>query len=173
MERTVAFIGMRVPSATTDQFSAIRVLGDREPKDRMHVTLAYLGKNVPISNVLKSVAVCLALGAEFPPLDLTAAMVMCFPPDPEGRTPVIARLVTPALLTMRAALVQRLEQAKVDYSKRHPQYKPHVTLAYAQNAQKPMVISPIRWNSNSITVWGGDNEDEIFSAEIQMRGQGL
>jgi len=164
---------MRVPVATAEQFAAIKVPGERELKDKMHITLAYLGENVPLSAVLKSVAVCLAIGAEFSPLSLTAAAVMCFPPDPEGRTPIIARLVTPALLTMRAALIQRLEQAKIDYSKKHPQYRPHVTLSYAQAAQKPIVIPPVRWNSNSLTVWGGDHGDEIFSAEIQMRGQSL
>jgi RNA 2',3'-cyclic 3'-phosphodiesterase len=166
----MAFIGMRVPAQTAAQFAAIQVPGIREPQESMHLTLAFLGNSVPVESILNSINVCLAVASQLPPIELTAAAVMCFSPDPEGKTPVIARIVTPALFNLRKILVDTLEIDGVEYSKRHPQYKPHVTLAYADQMYEPMVIKPIKWQSDYITIWGGDKEKELISAEIQLRG---
>jgi 2'-5' RNA ligase len=166
----VAFIGIRIPDDVTNQFSSIEVNGTKEPPEKMHVTLAFLGEGVLIPSVLRALSVCLGVGAQYAPMDLTAALVMCFPPDPEGKTPVVARLVSPVIFTLRQALVKGLEKTKVEYSKRHPQYKPHVTLAYADGPKEPMIIPAIRWRAEYITIWGGDNGDSIFSSEIQLRG---
>ena len=43
-------------------------------------------------------------------------------------------------------------------------------LDYAQEKIDFTIIQPIRWNANFLTIWGGDHENELFSAEIQLRG---
>jgi 2'-5' RNA ligase len=162
---------MRLPSIAATNLSEIPVPGEATPLREMHVTLAFLGNQVPMEQVFRSLACCYLVAQEYAPLELTAALLMSFPADPEGRIPVIARIVTPQLFDMRARLVQLLEMNKVEYSKRHPQYKPHVTLSYAQQAVPPQKIKPLRWPAQWLTVWGGDEADQLFSAEIELRGQ--
>src|SRR5512135_1733546 len=161
---------MRLPTIAATNLSEIKVPGDCTPMHEMHVTLAFLGNSVPIEQVFRSVACCYMLAQEFKPFDLTAALLMSFPADPEGRIPVIARIVTPQLFDMRERLIQLLEKNKVEYSKRHPQYKPHVTLSYAQESLQPQTIAPVRWPAQWLTGWGGEEADQLFSAEVQLRG---
>ncbi len=161
---------MRIPRVTVTDFSEIKVPGDLIPAHEMHMTLAFIGKGTPINIVLRAIAACYSTAEKFAPIELAAGLVMSFSPDPEGRTPVIARIITPEIFTFREALVKQLEANGVEYSKRHPVYKPHVTLSYAQESVRLQVIRPIRWRAEWITVWGGDEEDTIISSEIQLRG---
>jgi len=164
----VAFIGLRLPSIAATNLSEIQVPGDAIPMKEMHVTLAFLGEKVPIESVFRSMVCCYMAAKEFKPFDLTAAPVMSFSPDPEGRIPVIARLVTPALFALRERVVELLEKNGVEYSKRHPQYKPHVTLSYAQEPVKLQVIKPVRWGAEWMTVWGGEEADQGIFCEIEL-----
>ena len=164
----MAFIGMRLPSIAATNLAEIQVPGDPIPMKEMHVTVAYLGHGVQISSIFRAMACCYIAAQQFPPFELTAAAVMSFPKDPEGKIPVIARLVTPQLFALRARVVQLLDQYGVEYSKRHPKYKPHVTLSYAQTPVKMQIIKPVRWDARWMTVWGGEEADEGIFCDIEL-----
>lgn len=132
--------------------------------------MIYLGQGAPILDIFRAMVICFEMAQRFAPIDMTAPIVTCFPPDSDGKTPVVARLVNPGLHTFRQELAQKLDEAGIAYSKKFPEYKPHVTLAYADAAQQAELIDPIRWKANRMTIWGGDKEDELINTEIELRG---
>ena len=98
----MAFIGMKIPAPTAAEFAAIQVPGTREPQEKMHLTFAFLGKEVPIPSVLKSIEICMEVASQFPPLELTAAAVMCFLRTRKGR-----HQSSPELLRQRFTIYER------------------------------------------------------------------
>jgi 2'-5' RNA ligase len=169
-KRDVAFVGMRLPSIAATNLSEIEVPGETYLLKEMHITLAYLGKSVPITQVFRAMACCYAAAQEFGPFQVTTAAVMSFPADQKG-IPVIARIVTPQLFSLRERIVQLFDANGVEYSKRHPQYKPHVTLSYSKQPVPIRVINPVQWDAGWITVWGGEEMDDGIFSDIQLVGQ--
>jgi hypothetical protein len=101
--------------------------------------------------------------------------ITTFPPHPDhGTVPVICPIISPPLHDLQARLRVALDRAKVDYSKKFPEYKPHVTLSYledpAADAAKEAAqdIPPIAWGVADIVLWGGEDSDQRFSANFPL-----
>jgi len=162
----MAFIGFVVPQIAGNELAKIPVSGERTPVDEMHVTACFLGNNVPVENVLKALSVCYKVASSAKPLRMAAALLTTFPPNPDHRegVPIIARVVSPDLMNFRAKMAAALDAAGVEYSKKFPEYKPHVTLGYGAERFPARQIPPISWKCSHIMVWGGEERyDKIFA----------
>jgi 2'-5' RNA ligase/phage portal protein BeeE len=115
---------------------ALAVPGYEAP-DELHVTLAFMGDmndmyddayNPAVSPYYLTQALA-AFATECAPLSGYAIDVQRFPGDDEAY-PVFASVAVPGLHEFRAELVQRIEAANYRVDMTHPDYTPHMTLAY-------------------------------------------
>lgn len=161
----MAFIGLTVPSATSRLFSEVEVPGDKTPRDRHHVTLIYIGDDVPIDTLAEAIKATYAVTSQTQPFTARTSRVGTFPvSDDQEDHPVIAYVESDELHVLRAGLVDRLTEAGVDFDRKYPKYRPHVTLSYAPTAVEEFRIPTIEWGAHEIVLWGGDEGDQKLTA---------
>ena len=158
----MAFIGIKVPHEVSRLLSQIQVPGEPVPRDEKHITAVYFGSNVPIDRISKAIVVAYEVAARTKPIQLLIEEVICFPKGEDG-VPIIGSVVSPELMSFQEDLCRSLDKAKVEYSKKYPEYKPHVCLSYAEEPIEPMSVGPFEWAAYEMVLWGGDSgDDKIF-----------
>jgi 2'-5' RNA ligase len=155
----VAFVGLKVPVELGSLFSQVEVPGRRESKDKYHVTILNMGKDVPIEQIGKASVVAFKVCEQTPPFMVTTKKVSQFPKGSDG-VPIIALIESPALHNLQANLKKAFDKEGVSYSKKFPEFKPHVTLAYSDTGMPEQAIVPISWTVSDINLWGGDSGEE-------------
>lgn len=163
----MAFIGISVPNDVGSLLEQIEVPGNREPRSRYHVTVLNLGKEVPLEQVSKAAMVAFYVCSKAQPFLATMKVATSFPKGDDG-FPIIARVESPALHALHAALTSAFDGAGIEYSKKFPEFKPHVTLAYADTGMPDRPISPITWTVGEIIVWGGDKGENRIVVKIPL-----
>jgi 2'-5' RNA ligase len=150
-------------------------MGEREPLGQQHITLLYLGDDVPIETLAKAIVAVYSVTSKTKPFTVQTNRVTAFPPHPEhGTVPIICPIVSETLHAFQAKLKAALDHAKVEYSKTFPIYKPHVTLSYVKDPLvfvehvADMDIPAIEWGVADIVLWGGDESDQRFSANFPL-----
>ncbi|MEU4703366.1 2'-5' RNA ligase family protein [Nonomuraea dietziae] len=101
---------------------------DGVPAEELHVTLAYLGKDLDDDGMAAAAQAVREAAAVEEPLGGTIGGIGAFPPGEDG-TPAFATVDVPGLEILRQRLVDRLEAAGVPVAANHG-YTPHVTLTY-------------------------------------------
>lgn len=175
----MAFIGVKLPHEIARLLSEIKIKGEPASVDEFHVTMIYLGKDVPIDQVAKALVAAYEVTSQTPPFTMQTSMVTSFPPHPEDGVPIIARIESPALQDLRARLVASFQKHGVKFSNKHPDYKPHVTLGYSKD---PLVdadkaadkqIPLVEWGVGEMVLWGsnwGDGRVTItFPFSLQQK----
>lgn len=158
----MAFIGLKVPHETARLLGQVKVEGEKVDLSEMHVTMIYLGSEVPIETIAKATTVAFEVTSQSRPFTLGTELVTSFPKNPDG-IPIIARVRSEELHALRQALTVAFDKAGVSYDKKYPEYKPHVTLAYlhgAKEAPPDQKIPPLEWGAGELVLWGGDHGDD-------------
>jgi 2'-5' RNA ligase len=169
----MAFIGIKVPPEVAAQLSSIRAPGKAVGQEEMHITVLYLGKEMSAYHVLSAAMGCHTVAARWKPFLVHAAALMCFPENPEDGVPVIARVVSTELQKFREEIRIAMDKMSVPYSNKYPEYKPHVTLAYAPAGSAgpaPEKIGPFSWAVKEITVWGGREMTDGIRTTLSLEG---
>jgi 2'-5' RNA ligase len=131
--------------------------------------MMYLGKDVPIADLTAAVRVTEPVLKNVDPFDARISQLDYFPPDPDGMYPIIGRIDSPDLLDLRSRLADAFDQENVFFSKRHPEYSPHVTLAYAKEPGRTEALErDIEWTVNELVLWGGDSRTERFVVRFSL-----
>ncbi len=166
----MAFIGIKIPKAVANDLSRIKVPGDHISTDEMHITLLFLGDDVSMPSVLKAVTACYMMTKRWAPFRVGIRHATCFPGSPDGKTPIIASVLSLELHRLQAALRKSLDFMKLDYSKKFPDFKPHVTLSYSDQPIPIIQISPIVWKVGELVIWGGDEGSERIAITLPLEG---
>jgi 2'-5' RNA ligase len=183
--RSVAFIGLKVPTEVSDVLGQYEVPGKLEPEDHHHVTIHHLGKDVPIEQVAQAAIVAYVTARRTAPFQVSTKVISSFKSGDDG-VPIVALIESPALHEFRKNLCAAFDAAGIEYSKKYPEYRPHVTLAYEDSGPQPadQPIDPVTWTVDEIVVWGGDKganrivvklpleaeqEDETLSLRVAAR----
>lgn len=165
----MAFIGIHVPKLIAESLSSIPVPGNKVKTDMMHITMAIVGKNLPIDQIVKVITACYTLCESTKPFNVGIAYRTSFQDHGSG-FPIIARVISPALHILHENLKEKLEIFGIKYSKKFPEYKPHVTLSYSSSQPPDLEVKPMVWTVSSISVWGGDEGDEKIATKIDLMG---
>lgn len=147
---------------------SLDVPGDKVSTDEMHITmLCFEGDNFPIEEISKAIVASYSVSSECGPFTVSTKKVTCFPKNSEtGLYPIIAKVESPELMELQAKLRDALDKAGVAFSKKFPEYKPHVTLAYSEEKVKDFRIPEVEWAAHEATLWGGDHGDERLSVSL-------
>lgn len=167
----MALLSIHIPHEVARALGRVDVPGERVPGEEKHVSLVYLGKNVPIQAVSKAIVVSYEVAARTTPFSLMVDEVSTFPGGDDG-FPVIARVHSPELHVLQKALCDGLDRAGVSYSKKFPEYKPHTTFSYSPSDLKPFPFGPYEWTAYELTLWGGESGDDKVSVTLPFATPG-
>lgn len=161
----MAFIGFKLPNETIRLLSEIEVPEERVDSRHMHVTLVYLGDEVPIKDIALAMGAAYKVASYFRPFTLRTSSVSCFKPK-DGPVPIICPIESKEIHQFQKQLREALDEAGVSYSKKFPDYKPHTTLAFAENEIETFKIPPIEWGAHEVVIWGGDEGDQRIEVRL-------
>ena len=152
----MAALMFTVPEETARILREIQVPGVPEKADS-HITVAYLGDDVPIERIGRLLPVLYEVTATTLPFTVSTDLITTFPPGNDG-VPVIAKVRSPELHAFRKALCDAMEQADIEYDRKYPVYKPHVTLAYAKDPTTlfELDIPEVTWPAHELLLWGSN-----------------
>jgi 2'-5' RNA ligase len=157
-------VGFFLPSWVGEQVA----LPGGEQVNGLHITLAYLGEldalNVNQQRTL--IGVCAELARDSHALRGVLRGINTFPAEEGGdgagytsdSIPLYAGVDVPGLFELRGALLRALDDAKIPYDKTHPNYVPHVTLAYVdpeaadEDALTAFQLEPVDVTLRELTV---------------------
>ena len=151
-------IGFKVPHETARLLSEIEVPGERENPGHFHITMFIFGDETPIGELSKAIEAAYKVACTVRPFTVRVSRVSCFPGNPSG-VPIICPVESPELHQLWEDLKQAFDEAGVDYSKKYPVYKPHVTLSYAKEPIQGIEIPTVEWGAHELVLWGGDSGD--------------
>jgi 2'-5' RNA ligase len=154
----MAFIGIKLPQETGRLLNGIDVPGQKEAPGGMHITMIYLGNDVPMDVLSEIIRVTLDIAEKTQPFTVRTNRVTCFPKGEDG-VPVICRVESDPLHVLRAKLCGAFDQEGLDYDKKFPDYKPHVTLSYASELIEERRIPTVEWGAHELMLWGGNSGD--------------
>lgn len=149
----MAMIGLRVPEATARVLGEIPVEGD--PSHHPHVTILNLGDDIPIPTLAVMMVAAYGVAEKYTPFTVRTNLVTSFPS--EDVVPVIAKVESDELHDLWGDLCTAFDQVELDYSKKFPEYKPHVTLAWADEQPEDQSIPTIEWGAHELCIWGGNS----------------
>lgn len=166
----MAFIAIKVPKEISSALTKIDVPGEMTDKSEMHITLMYLGKNIPIEQVLLATSACFSVSQTCRPFGVSTNVVTAFPENPEDGFPIICPVDSPPLHSFQSALRQSLDEAGADYSKKYPDYNPHITLSYSKYPVVETEFPRVSWTVTEFVIWGGDEGDEKIAITLPLEG---
>lgn len=149
----MAMIGLSVPESTARLLSDIEVPGSPSPEP--HITILNLGDDVPIETVAKMMVSAYSVVSKVRPFTVRTNIISCFPND--GKVPVIAKVVSPALHTLRENLCKVFDDQGIYYSKSFKDYVPHVTLAWNTSVIEDFEVPSVEWGAHELCLWGGNS----------------
>jgi 2'-5' RNA ligase len=143
----------------------------------MHVTVIFLGDDVPMQQLASAMVACHAVTSKTAPFTLTVSDISSFEPGGNG-TPVIMPVQSPELMTLEQELKAEFDRAGIPYSTKWPEFKPHVTLSYVpgMKASGPLPV-PVSWGAFDLTIYGANHGDgmsvvlpfELPNIEVKMQ----
>jgi 2'-5' RNA ligase len=149
----MAMLGLRVPEATARVLSDIPVPG--EPSAHPHVTILNLGDDVPVTTLARMMVAAHTVVEGYMPFTVSTSLVTSFPS--EESVPVVARVDSDELHRLWGDLCKAFDTVDLDYSKKFPEYKPHVTLAWADDQPEDLPIPTVEWGAHELCLWGGNH----------------
>jgi 2'-5' RNA ligase len=175
----MAFLGIKVPNDIGRLLSEIEIPGEKVSRDTMHVTILYVGKETPIEQLVKVILAAYGVTSQTKPFTVETRRVSAFSPNPDDGVPIIALVESPALHNLKDALCAAFDASGVEYNKKYPVYRPHVTLGYtpdagvfAEQVAEKDIVPGVEWGVGEMVLWGGDSGDEkltvTFPFSMQM-----
>ena len=155
----MAFIGLKLPHETARLLSEIDVPGKLEAPSSFHITLLYIGDDVAVDTLAEAMKATLAVTEQTRPFTVSTSRVIAFPPG-DGKHPIICPVSSDSLHDLQAKLRSSYDAAGIEYSKKFPEYKPHVTLSYAEETIEERRLPTVEWGAHECVLWGGDSGDK-------------
>jgi 2'-5' RNA ligase len=164
----MAMVAIRVPQETGHLLENMSncIPGDSQTASDMHVTVAFLGDDVPISSLAAAMTACHAVTSRTSPFVLTVDSIESFEPGKDG-TPIIMPVKSEELHALEQAVKAEMDRIGVFYDKKWPEFKPHVTLSYVKGMRGAGALpAPLSWGAFGLTVYGGNHGNEGVSIEL-------
>lgn len=169
----MAFLGIRVPHETGRLLNQIDVPGEKISTSEMHITLLHFQKEWPIAELMKSIEATYDVVSKFRPFLVSINKVTSFSKNPEGQVPIVGRVESDELMKFRKKLAESFDDDEIEFSKNFKDFKPHVTLAYAEEKPDDEKIHPVEFVVSEIVLWGGDHGDDRIFVTFPLAGPAL
>ncbi len=160
----MAFLGIKIPTATARLLSNIEVPGENIGVHEMHVTILLFDDNWPITEFAKSLEAAYDIISDTKPFTATVKEITCFPAREGKPFPIIAPVVSDELHDLYKKLKRKFNKKDIEFDKKFKDYKPHITLSYDDKELKKFKIEPVEFVVQELVLFGGDQGDSrIFT----------
>lgn len=151
----MSFIGIKIPYEVSKKLDKIKVPGQKEDIDEYHITLIHFSEEHSIKDIFKITSILTNFLNEFKTFEVKTHQLTCFPKFQENPVPIITKIQGKKLFELQSKLKNELEKMEVDFSKTFKEYKPHITLSYAEKEIESKEIQQLSFEVNEITYFGG------------------
>lgn len=165
----MAILGIKVPDEIAKYLDRIEAPGEKVPRSDKHITLLYLGDDVSLEEIGHIVATTGRLTEEFPPFDVEISEVSTFPEGDQG-FPVICPVVSDELQRLHDELAVSCDEDGIEYSKKFPTYKPHVSLSFSPTPFEGHEFRALTWTCADIVLWAGEESDHRIATTFELMG---
>ena len=166
----MAFLGIRIPHETGRLLSGIEVPGEKEGSSEYHITLLCFEDNWPITEIAHALEATYDVVSKVKPFLASVEKVACFPKREDNPCPIIAKVESKELHELRDALAKHFDKCNIDYSKLFKDFKPHITLAYADKEIDEFKIDKVEFSIQELVLWGGDHGDDRIFITFPLKG---
>jgi 2'-5' RNA ligase len=160
----MAIVCLKVPYNIAKTLSGIDVPGDHVPTEEKHITILNLGDDLSIQTIGKSVITCARVTEKMKPFQVQLNGYSTFPKGKLG-IPIICHVQSEELHELHDQLSKAFDSSGIEYSKKFPEFKPHVTLSYCdEKIHDKKFKNSFTWTATDLVLWGGEHGDErIFT----------
>jgi 2'-5' RNA ligase len=151
----------------------IDVPGEKVSTSEMHITLLHLGDDWPVAELCKALEPTFEVISQTQPFLVKMEGASHFPkgPNSDSKFPIISRVKSKELHDLRDELAKAYDKEKIEFSKLHKDYKPHVTLAYSEDEPDDVEFAhPVEFVVQEIVLWGGDHGDDRIFVTFPLAG---
>lgn len=151
----MSMIALKIPSNISEKLSKIKVDGKKELPEEYHITMFYFDGKLKIDDICKITKIMNSVLGKFSPPKISFKEVSSFPKGDDG-FPVIVPIISDDLIEVRKSLAKAFDKEKINYSKKWPEFKPHLTLAYSKKEPTNQKIDKSFWNATELVLYAGD-----------------
>lgn len=166
----MAFLGIKVPESTGRLLNQIDVPGKKESISEYHVTMLFFGEDWPIKEVSKTLEATYEALKDVKPFTIKTSKVMSFPKPEDEPCAIIARVESDELHDLNDKLKKKFDKVGIEYSKKFKEYKPHITLAYADEEIDESKFDTIKFEVNNLVLWAGDYGNNRLFIDFLLKG---
>ena len=150
----MALIGLKIPAEISRLFANVDVPGTRDTSD--HLTMFHMSDDLDPKDIAKICAAVPAIMEKFKPFEAVVKKITTFPDGDDG-VPIIGEVISKEMMDLRKRLAKVLDKEKIDYSKNHKDFKPHITLSYHDDKIKNVKLpTPFKWLVTELVLWGSN-----------------
>lgn len=167
----MAFIGIKIPADVARLFRGLDLPGERVAESEFHITVLMFEEDWPIKEVGKAMQASFDVLKDTEPFSISINQVTCFPKRQDNPCPIVAKVKSKELDKVNNELKKKFDSEDVEYSKTFKEFKPHVTLSYADEEIDSMDVKPkIEFTVTELILWGGDNGDDRIFITFPLKG---
>ncbi len=166
----MSFLGIKINPDIARQLSTIEVPGIPETASEYHITILCFEKDFSIDHIANAVKATYNVVQDVKPFTLTLEQITSFPKFEDNPIPIIASNSSDELQNLRTKLCHEFDELKIPYNKKFKEYKPHITLAYAeQDSFDDFEIDKIEFSVHDLVLFGGDHGDDRLFVNFQLQ----
>ncbi|HLG26632.1 MAG TPA: 2'-5' RNA ligase family protein [Paenisporosarcina sp.] len=167
----MAMIGIKAPFDLAEQLKKNSVPGKQLSPEEMHITMFYFEKQLKIKDVITIIGAAHDALKRSGPFQVRGNKITTFPKGDDG-VPVIVPIISDELLTIRKRMASKFDSEDIVFSKKYPEYKPHLTLSYAtKEMEDEKLDKAVSWKVKDIVLWAGDNMDGGIIVSLPLTKQ--
>lgn len=167
----MAFLGIRIPLDIARLFRGLELPGEKVAENEYHITILMFEENWPIKEVVKAMEASFEVLKDTEPFTISLDKVTCFPKREDNPCPIIMKVDSKELQKLNSNLKKEFDKANVEYSKTFKDFKPHITLSYADEEIDDMKIdSAMEFTVTEVVLWGGDDGDDRIFITFPLKG---
>jgi 2'-5' RNA ligase len=152
----MAMIGLKIPEEVSERLAKISLPGKKTLAEEMHITMFYFENKLSIQDVLKVVQAMYETTKKSEPIHIKGTTISTFDKGDDG-VPIIIPIVSEDLISLRKKMAKKFDEAKIEYSKKWPEFKPHLTLSYSpKKIEDKKLNKSIAWKAEEIVFWAGE-----------------
>lgn len=155
----MALLGIKIPVQTARLLADVEVPGERIGIHEMHITILLFEDDFPISKIAESLEAAYDIIAKTEPFTIKTKKISCFPPKEGKPHPIIALVESEELHDLCKKLRRKFKKEDIEFDTTFKDYKPHITLAYADKEIKDIKIDPVEVVVQELVLLGGDHSD--------------
>lgn len=165
----MAFIGIKIPHETGRLLTNIETTGKRTAPSDMHITILHFEENWPISEISHALETTYDVVSKIKPFIAMTEEVICFPKR-NDKCAIVAKVKSAELHELHERLAKEFDKCGIEFSKTFKDYKPHITLSYAEDEVDDFKIDPVEFSVQEIVLWGGDHGDDRIFITFPFKG---